>query len=233
MSSLELLVSSRKYNRAAVTRIYNDRTNFANLSPLDRQNKIVKLQTLQNDLKESDKSILKLKFEASPNETEIEIEMSACESYQDGIRESLCALAMYDQLYANVSSANTNNNNNPHSQLKSPTAPLPQFTSGEGENLDLFLRNLEDTIFKFNYAEYDKFLLLKQQVTGRASYLLDSLEPDRRTFTCAKGLLQTAFATSSLQKFNVIKQMCEMKLDINDEPFKYIGEIKKNSAFFC
>ena len=75
---------------------------------------------------------------------------------------------------------------------------------------------------KFNYAGYDKFLLLKQQIKGKASLLIDSLDPDMQTYGDAKELPLSAFATSSLQKFNIIKQMAEIKLTYADEPFKYM-----------
>ena len=75
------------------------------------------------------------------------------------------------------------------SLLDSPTASLQRFESHEGENLDLFLSNFELTLSKFSYTDYDKFLLLKQQVYGKASYLIDSLEPDKLLFYWCKAFI--------------------------------------------
>ena len=113
------------------------------------------------------------------------------------------------------------------SLLRSPTAPLPRFTSEPGESLETFLESFEGTISKFQYTEYDKFLLLKQQVEGKGSYLLDSLEPTRQTYRAAKELLNAAFASIDIQKFNLIRQMSEMKLGYDTEPFKYVSDMRK------
>ena len=110
--------------------------------------------------------------------------------------------------------------------LKSPTAPLQEFCSQDSENLELFFTNFDDSLAKFNYADY-KFLLLEQQIKGKASLLIDSLDPDKQTYTDAKELLMSAFATISIQKFNLIRQMSELKLEYDNELFSYISNIKK------
>ena len=112
-------------------------------------------------------------------------------------------------------------------RCSSQLAPLPRFSSLEGENLELFLRQFEETISKFVYTEYDKLLLLKQQVSGKASLLIDSLEADSQTYSEAKKLLMSALASKSVQIFNVIKQMCELRLTYTSEPFQYISDIRK------
>jgi len=118
------------------------------------------------------------------------------------------------------------------SLLKSPTAPLPRFNSEQGENLETFFHCFEQTLSKFRYTEYDKLLLLKQQVDGKGSYLLESLEPHNQTYEAAKQLLNSAFASVDMQIFNIIGQMCELKLTYDTEPFKYMSDMRKIQQAF-
>ena len=60
-----------------------------------------------------------------------------------------------------------------HTGLKRPTAPLPRF---KGEDLYKFFATFEETTNKYSYTEFDKLILLKQQLSGRALVLIDSLE---------------------------------------------------------
>ena len=213
----------RKYLRSLVTKLNNDIPNFPQLSVLDRQSRLLKIQAAQEDLKVVDSAIRKFLYsDETIDDAELEREMAECEAYQDKLRDVLCALKD-----PQVSVSQPDTGGAVRSMLRSPTAPLPTFTSAEGENLELFLVNFEETILQFKYAEYDKFLLLKQQITGKASYLIDSLEPNKQTYLEAKALLLKAFATTSLQKFNTLKQLSEMKLSYNDEPFKFMGNMRK------
>ncbi len=110
--------------------------------------------------------------------------------------------------------------------LKSPIAPLPKFLSRDGEDLNRFLTQFEETINRFSYPEYEKLLLLKQQISGRALLLVDSLEADKQSYTQAKILLQSALASPDTQRFNTIKQISEMKLTYENDPFEYISKMR-------
>ena len=65
------------------------------------------------------------------------------------------------------------------SLLKSPIAPLPKYTGTYEEDLERFFNEFEDTLSKFNYPDYDKLLLLKQQISNRALTLVNSLEASK------------------------------------------------------
>ena len=70
-------------------------------------------------------------------------------------------------------------------------------------------------------------MLLKQQVSGKALVLIDSLEADKQGYPHAKELLKTAFVSVPTQKFNVMKQLSDLKLGYDSEPFQYISSIRK------
>ena len=61
---------------------------------------------------------------------------------------------------------------------------------------------------------------------GRAEYLIKSLELNNQSYNNAKELLHSAFASTSLQKYNTVKMFSELKLKPSDEPFSYIGKVK-------
>ena len=115
--------------------------------------------------------------------------------------------------------------NNFNTMLKSPNAPLPTYSSKEEENLIKFFHQFEETTNRFSYSDYDMFLLLKQQVSGRAGSLLEALDVSEHSYSIAKSLLLKALASPDTQKFNVIKQMSNLRLDYSSEPFEYIGQI--------
>ncbi|XP_068224198.1 uncharacterized protein, partial [Palaemon carinicauda] len=110
-------------------------------------------------------------------------------------------------------------------RLKSPEAPLPTFCSQDGEDLTKFLSQFEDVVQRYNYSDFDKFLLLKQKISGRASHLINSLDSVQQSYTIAKDLLLQALASPLVRKFNVLQRLTELKLDFSSDPFEYIGNI--------
>lgn len=221
MSSLSFLVSSRKCMRTSITKTFNNLEGIQNSPELEKQSVISRMLELRDTILEANSKIMQHRWEADKNEEDLQAEYEACEAYNDRIRIIIATLSVP------VVQASNQTQDMARSLLKSPTAPLPRFYSKTGENLELFLSNFEETLSKFNYTEYDKLLLLKQQVEGKGSYLLDSLEPNRQTFGEAKNLLMNAFASVDVQKFNLIKQLSEMKLGIDDEPFEYMSNMRK------
>ena len=111
--------------------------------------------------------------------------------------------------------------------LKSPVAPLPTFSGSNDESLFKFFKSFEETISHYNYPDDDKFLLLKQQMSKRALVLIDSLESDKQSYDSAKALLESAFASTPVQVFNTIKQIGQINLPSNEDPFEYISKMRK------
>lgn len=219
--NLKHLISSRGNYRGQVTKIHRDKDNLPLKTREERECISKKLNRLQEELDKLDNIIRELKWEDNSSveatalaENDKEIDEST--KYEDQITECLTI----------ISKLNSNPvTNTVTSMLKSPTAPLPLFKSKEGEDLTEFFKQFEDTISHFGYTEFDKFLLLKQQISGKASLLLSSLDSSQHKYSVAKTLLQDALASPATRKFNVIRQMTNMKLEYNSEPFEYIGQL--------
>ena len=73
-------------------------------------------------------------------------------------------------------------------------------------------------------SNYDKLLLLKQQLVGRALAVVESLESTNQTFTDAKNLLEKAFLDTDSQNYKAIKNLVELKLGLTDDPYCFISK---------
>ena len=78
----------------------------------------------------------------------------------------------------------------------------------------------------FKYSDYDKFILLKQQISGRALVLLGSLESDKQGYVHAKKLLTDALASKDLRNFNTIKKISEINMKFDSDPFEYVSQMR-------
>ena len=184
---------------------------------MQKKLKVDKLQALKEELQTLNEKIQSTSFAEHEDEGKLSADIKKCDEYFDRIQECL-VLLREPATQSNVDLA--------RSLLKSPIAPLPTFRSEEGEDLVKFLRCFEETTTRFKYPDYDKLLLLKQQVSGRALTLINSLESDRQSYVHAKDLLLLAFASPSTQKFNTIKQISEMKLNYDGDPYQYISKMR-------
>ncbi|XP_068216710.1 uncharacterized protein [Palaemon carinicauda] len=151
------------------------------------------------------------------NEEAFSVELSICEQYVDKVTEMLAILE---------DKPNVVSDNSSRSLLKNPVIPLPTFNSSPDENINRFFQEFESVSEQQQFSNRDKFLLLKQQVHGRAEYLINSLELSSQSYEDAKNLLSCAFASTDLQKYNTVRMFSELKLKSSDDPFSYIGRVR-------
>ncbi|XP_068232415.1 uncharacterized protein [Palaemon carinicauda] len=112
------------------------------------------------------------------------------------------------------------------SQLKLPELPLPTFGNREGEDISKFLREFEATIDKYDLSTHVKFTLLTRQLSGDSLKLVNSLDCSNRSYEEAKKLLQKAFADTLSQQYRVIKQLSELKLTYQSDPYDFISNMR-------
>lgn len=178
----------------------------------------IKFEGLRSEIKALDKTILQNLLETKSQEN-FESEFDVCNEYDNKI------LTILTEIKTTLDCPNPVINVQ-RSQLKNPIAPLPTFTSKSNECIEKFLKEFELTTSTYNYPDRDRLLLLKQQVSGRAKLLLDSLEIEKQSYQEARDLLLRALDSPSQRKFNVIKRISEIKLSYGTDPFTYIGEMK-------
>lgn len=240
MDNTKLQVTKRGFIRTQVTK--NHTTVSENIDSMDHGQKLTilaRFKLLEKDIKDLDGQIEQgLLSKVGTTNEEFQTEIEKCYEYGQKISEGILILE------ENIKSSCTGRPNSEHaggprgqsveihSQLKRPTVPLPVFNGTDDENLESFLLNFESTTEKYAYSSYDKMLLLKQQVHGRGELLLNSLEISEQNFESAKDLLVKAFASPLTQKFKILKQLSELKLNYDSEPFEYISKTRSLSEAF-
>lgn len=223
MSDLRILINSRKFIRKGITEHFNKRDTFQSLSLTDKEKLKLKFEKWGSDLTVLNERILALLYETweqSEEESKCNAELKLCQEYDEKLYDCVVSIKSSSPI-ASSDIAST-----ARSLLKSPVAPLPKYSSRDDEDLIRFFEEFEDTINKFDYAEYDKLLLLKQQVTGRALTLINSLESSNRGYTQAKTLLVKALASDNTQKFNVLRQLTKLRLCKGSDPFEFLSHFK-------
>ena len=183
---------------------------------------VSKLKSLQKDLKDADAEIQKLIWDESKedNEVEYEQELEICEEYEDKLFETLSRL---EESYSHYEGQACNFN---FSKLKPPTAPLPKYSGTQDESLIKFFNDFEAVIDKYNYSSYEKFILLKGQLSGRADILISSLESSKQSYQEAKNLLTSALASPLNQKFEAIHKLVKLKLPYSKDPCVFEKEMR-------
>ncbi|XP_068218822.1 uncharacterized protein [Palaemon carinicauda] len=220
MANLQVLIGQRKVIRRKVTEQFNRSDTYSALTQEEKLAIKGLLVNYRNKLSELDDHILLKKFPDVSDEAELEPELTSCQDYLDKIEYCLPLLEI---------SRGNNGSNIPdvaRSLLKQPTAPLPKFTSKEGEDLLKFIAEFEATTNVFQYPDRDLLLLLKQQIDGRAKTLLSSLEADKQRYVDAKELLIAAFASKEVCKNNAIRKITELNLREGDDPFTFISLLR-------
>ena len=218
MSNIQLLINTRKYTRKLVTETFNKRDSYSILSVIERENIKSQITDYVEKLEDLDSKIQVLKWADADCPDSLEDELGTCEEYKSKLRQCGVLLSQQNQAFVGVENA--------RSLLRNPIAPLPKYNSTEGEDLVKFFAEFEETTGKYAYPEYDKLLLLKQQISGRALTLVNSLETNKRGYSHAKELLLEALASRDTQIFNVIKQLVSMRLPYSVDPFEYISNAR-------
>ena len=208
-----------------MTTIHNKRSTFESLSQIELH--IQKANILDyKDLNTFDDLIQNLKF-GDPekiDERELQKESDICDKYTSKVRE--CLIVLNRLIVAESRTSHVNVIDAARSLLKQPTAPLPTFSGDEKEDLMRFLVEFELTTSSNKYPDRDLLLLLLQQLSGKAKTPLKSLEADKQSYKDAKDLLVSAFASPETRKISSIKQLTDLDLGCDDDPFEFISNVK-------
>jgi len=107
-----------------------------------------------------------------------------------------------------------------------PEAPLPTYGNGSGETLDYFLTTFENVTDKYSLSSYEKFILMRKQLTDQPLVLINSLDISEQSYEEAKLLLQQAFGSDVIKKFDVIKRLVNLSLTSDDKIYEFVGEMR-------
>lgn len=228
-SKVVTLVKRRGIKRGITTKLINKiKTEMSTSLNYDVKSSIDNLKLKLDDLIAIDNDILD--------------QFSECSEFDFQASDKLCMrndfytsniLALMNQLKSRLTEGRVSHNQPPtpnqegsRSSLQRVTAPLPTFGSNEDEDLASFFAQLESTLSIHAYSEYDKLVILRKQVSGRALKLINSLEPDDESYDRAKSLLMNALASPEIQKTKLIKKLCELRPTSDFDPYSYVGDMK-------
>jgi len=236
MSDLDYLVRSRGYMRSSITKFCDKISRgLEGVQKCELTTCISKLNQMTSDIRDLDSKINPMKF-ATSDEGFVQ-EMDVCNNYYDKLLASLATVKM---ALETCDVSNSVNSDVPQSgtgqsllnKLKLPQVPLPTYCNAKDETLAHFFTQFENVINKYNLGNYEKYMLLKGQVSGEPLTLINSLGAAEQSYGNAKALLQQAFASDVGQKFDAIKRLTLLDLNSGGNPYEYISELRVVTELF-
>src|ERR1700755_290197 len=223
-SNLNKDIETRKYLRSQITRLNNNIiSSIESFSTLKKQQSLQKLNSIVQKIEDINSKISFQIWDESneDNQDSFEKEMSDCESYEDKVIESRSILeeSLKSESIHNENSGAQNN-------LKPPTAPLPKYSGEEGENLEKFFSDFKAVMNKYKYSSFEKFIILKGQISGRAAIIISSLERSKQSYEEAKDLLSKALASPLQQKYETIQKILDLKISYSKDPYVFVSEMR-------
>ena len=213
----DVAVKNRGYIRGSITKLYRAKNDWHSFSSDIRGTLKLKLGDYNKRLESLNETI---QTENIKDENfDFEKELKECEKYQDLVNECLIILKTAD-------SDTQRDFNSRDKLLKNPQLPLPTFSGKNNEDLSKFLFQFQSSVDRYKISDFDKLLLLKQQLSGRALCLIDSLEIVNQNYNSAVSLLEKAFLCKITQTTNFINQLSSIKLNPDDDPYNYVSNIR-------
>ena len=193
-----------------------------------------KLEDLNTDVQ---RLLYKLDFEAGV----IGAELITCDEYEDkvsnavGLLQALIAsraaeAAEVTAVAAAQAALNASSVGIPAGDasagLRLPDLPLPEFNYEEGDSFENFISDFEQTIFKYPLSNYKRYIYLVRQVKGGALELIKSLRGEQKSYDDAKELLTRAFASPTVQKFDLMKKLTNLNLKSSGNCLAFVSEMR-------
>lgn len=234
------LIERRRLKRTDATRTINRAMH--NLDSQTREETklfISRIDILRNDLRDLDGRIFESKFASGVTEEESDAEYNNCTAYEENMISAMLRLRAKLETSGNAGNGESvggnsseDNNRTIVNKISIPQLPLPTYGHTEGEDLTKFFAEFEQIVNKYSLSEFERYVYLKNQVSNEPAILLESLDSANRTYTSAKALLEEAFASEVLRKFNAIDSLSKLKLEIGDDPYKYISSMRQITQVF-
>lgn len=220
---LSMFYKDRKYARARITRIHNLR--IESLSEEKRAEYYDTMLELKSEITEINRQI----HQNLPEDANLESILGEEDIYSGKISEVLRKLK---PIPVAIPVRSDNSIINESNKLKLPTISLPEFSNDKKESLERFIYAFESIVNKHNLSEYEKFIYLKGQLRKGPLTLTNSLDSRHQTYQNAKELLFEAFGSALTQKYEVIKKLSELKLQIDGDIYNFISEMRSITCTF-
>ena len=174
----------------------------------------IEVKKRQIDLQNLDKAALvKLDQPKSGevNEAAIEAEIEAAETYATKIVRVTVILER-ELLKRTEKAKKAAVATQKQTKFKSPAAPFVKYEESTGAlGLVKWFSEFEEIAAKFVLSDFEKFTLLKENITGEPLNLVNTINFQDRSFAAAKELLLTAFAQKGALKTEAVRKLLGLK----------------------
>ena len=182
-----------------------------------------KLEKLKNDLDILDSKILDDIWDETKanNDATYDAELDVIETYQDKLNDSISKLKFLNKPGVVHSSGGAQ-----PTKLKAPQAPLPKYSDACNISLHKFFIEFENVLSRFDHNDFEQYILLKGQISGKGLILLENMDVNSQSYTKAKALLLEALSNPTLQKFNLLSRLFNLNSEKTQDPVLFASEIR-------
>ena len=225
-SKLKKISRERGAVRGQLTKLYSE---FSQIDITSWEKNVIlqkklKLEDIKSNITKLDNEFMSLIVHSPEVDATYQLEFERTESYKEKMFEISVRIDEYLQTF------NPTIREQPQQsafKLKAPKAPLPRFLDKEGGiSLHKFFLEFENIVNKFECSEYEKFVLLKENVEGRALKLVTYLSVRDQSYSRAKDILIKALANPLIQKFEVIERAIRLTAQKSKDAISFITEFK-------
>ena len=242
MSQLSTKIKKRGYLRSDITRTHNKVVTDPDSYTLEECNiNIARLTLLQTNISQMNDEILDKMLSVKPEDLDEAANEAEYQGQTDYDNTLLACIEKFKTLQTRLTALNdpngnvsgpgaqhlpaSNRDNLRHNRLKLPQIPLPTYAHKPDENLFKFLDDFSDIIDKYQgVSEYEKFTLLKGQLSGEALHVLGGLPKASQNFQAARDRLIEAFGALVTQQFECIKNLRQLKFSAKT-PYEFLGSM--------
>ena len=233
MSDMEFLVARRGHVRGQITKLINTIGDASNLNKHMLLSNVSKLETLDKQITILNNDVGINIWEKYKSQEPLNKDLDECAVYSDNVSTCLTNMQIALEALAQPNGSNANNGislDTPVTQrpnkLKLPDIPLPTYGHEKDETLTHFFQGFESIIDKHNLTVFEKFIYLKNQLRGEALALINSLSRSDQSYDAARELLEQAFASNIVQKYDVIRRMSKLKLSSDGSAYEFVSEMR-------
>ena len=222
-SEFSTWLKTRQYVRQRITRLFNKvDTELDSLTDDDVLLYVERLDSLKSEVKLLDIKIIAYHLQNEMGDEELDRKINEDEDYERKIVVSLSKL----KKLKGVEQSQEVTKKAEHKKLRLPEIPLPEYSNAKDQSLQKFLHSFESIISKHSLSSYEKFIYLRNQLSKSPRVLVDSLDIQEQGYENAKELLEKAFGSDLTRKYDVIKRLANIRLNSNDDPYVFIGEMR-------
>lgn len=228
IEEFNFIKDNRKYVRQKVTKKCDKiRISVGTFSNNEKLSEISHLRSLDQQLDKLNDRLSSGIWEHVTAREELNKELDSVDKYSKEISLTISILEMPQIVSQSGDGSFAGSSRSPSlgGHLRLPELPLPEYGHEVGQNIERFFTNFETVLNKYPVSDFEKFVLLKRQLSNEPLTLIGSLQGTRQSFVEAKSMLERAFGSKTIQKFDTIASLSKLKLDLFDDHYGFVSSM--------